>query len=1168
MKTSRVICNEPSGNKASRDIVKRFTSRSHSSNLSSTTTPIKSSRGADNRKLTSSNLMTQFDTKRKQFDILKEDLNVKKQLVSESYKVLVELKKKLDQSGTDVILEELNCDDRKVCLEPETIENMKNSLNEVPEPFMKLCQRLMDVRKGFIDKVDSFLKDRTRNNEFNKVLKAYKEDTAILEKEISDTYQNRIEFINQLMHKWSLLSTSAGDASNVLQKIGELQDQLKEVESELEKAKTKSSEAVQKNKTYEKRITNLDSTINQLKDKIKSLENDLATEKISTQTHLDKFSVNDKKVKELKGHVKQLEIKYKDSENKCTELQKSCKSAQDQATASEQRWLKEKEDLTSKNKHDRQMLDKLTKDRSCFQTRTRSVNRRTEENVETESETLEETRRVLAQETVRRQTLQQQYEHVYNQLVQMEIKHRQSADLIQTRTSSESKEADNNNVEREAELYTELQATRVGLKAAEDRLQCYHREKLRFLDTIQQLRGDNPNESLATIENIQKLIELEETLNEKDEIIYKQKLEISHLNAEVAELKSRDVPLLEENDIDDIGEGAELKLMLHEGKGKLEDFIQKSSENEQKAITYKHDLDKQSKQLCEMENLLKAREGLLSLIKAKKDELQLENTSLNRYANEVRELLIQSREEARTRNELVQELTISLNTKDRALEQLEKVIKELENSLCITNEKRFKLQDTISAMEKELQSTNVHTVTDQLKSEAAKRYGIVNSSKNCKSPKNRFSFTYTQNQRPFDKQITDSNSHKFGSNTNFFKLKDITPSNTSSSSENSSLDSGAIRSWLNSYENVHDIQKRLKFLKSAFNSLSKRIILQDLKLKQSALETTNAKLTGSRRSWPLSKTPPLSFIEPNSQQAWYPNFPNSCKFFSPTTESKEMFRKTKTPSSNESQSSSSSFELNVTDMFNMSSSAPKFRFFSSTLSNTTIPSTVHMPPAPINRQTSEVSISKEVITEKSNFDFLQNSMNCGVQGSTLLTKPIFEVNLDKRDDATAYYETSRSSMLYTNSNISTLQNTQKQLQQMKTLTKTTCQHETNLYSLQYSLSNCSLNNNSYEHNHIKKRPPTFPHLKSYNVPFDTSTDSLDSHISIPAIIRCSELINKVRDYNDLLIGKNEYVLKLFSANHSDSDNAKIGDFAVQNETDTKYFAHTVSRPNFDTDSEF
>lgn len=69
-------------------------------------------------------------------------------------------------------------------------------------------------------------------------------------------------------------------------------------------------------------------------------------------------------------------------------------------------------------------------------------------------------------------------------------------------------------------------ATRVALKAAEDQIQNYTREKLRFIDSIQFLQTDNTkeDESVATslIKNVEKITELESKLRESDNIISNQ----------------------------------------------------------------------------------------------------------------------------------------------------------------------------------------------------------------------------------------------------------------------------------------------------------------------------------------------------------------------------------------------------------------------------------------------------------------------------------------------------------------------------------------------------------------------------------------------------------------------------------------------------------------------
>lgn len=85
----------------------------------------------------------------------------------------------------------------------------------------------------------------------------------------------------------------------------------------------------------------------------------------------------------------------------------------------------------------------------------------------------------------------------------------------------------------------------------------------------------------------------------------------------------------------------ELKKSLQEGRLKLEQALKRSLENEQRLLKFEHDIEQKTKQMNDMENLLKVRDGLIGMMKTKKDELSQENESLNQYAEQVRALLIQ-----------------------------------------------------------------------------------------------------------------------------------------------------------------------------------------------------------------------------------------------------------------------------------------------------------------------------------------------------------------------------------------------------------------------------------------------------------------------------------------------------------------------------------------------
>ncbi|KAK4887218.1 hypothetical protein RN001_003489 [Aquatica leii] len=1248
---------------------KRLNSTSRVSTASRVNTPKKDSRSSSLRTTTSNTLINQFEAKKKRLLVLKEEVTAKQHLVSDSYKILVELKKKLDRSGIgQVVLEDLNLE-TNTSVDPCLMENMKQTLCEIPRPLIDLCKELMHKRKLLVDTLDNFVHNKINTADAEKCLKTYKDDTNLIEKEMHCSYEGQQDLINHLIQKWSILSSNAGDASNILQQVEELQGKLKEQEHKLETVTHNLQQALEQSETFEKKTHQAEAAVIQLKDKIKILEHDLSIEKNASQSHKDKFLGNDQKLKTLKSKIQELESKCKESENKYNELQKSCKHAQDQIKSNEHRWLKEKEDLVTKSKHDKQMLDKLTKERSCFETRAKSAEAKLKED-------LDEARKQVTEEKVKRETLQHKYDHIHEQLVEMEVRNKQALDVVNAKHTYEPKEAENISTEREVELYTELLATRVGLKAAEEKLQSYHREKLRFLDTIQLLQGEH-TESITTIQNVQKITEMEEALTEKDEIIYKQKIEISSLNSEVEQLKLKEksLSLDEKNDNE---EESELKLMLIEGKTKIEQLIKKSSENEQRAIDFKHDLDKRNKQLYEMENLLKAREELLTIMKIKKDELQIENNSLNKYANEIRELLIQSREEARNRNELVQELTMNLETKGRACDQLEKMIRELEYSLSLTNEKRFKLQESIGAMEKELQSTKARIINMTPEAKTS-RYGIVNSSRNIsrqKSLGNKYFFTRAQkttnpntvlhspvplttNNRP---TTTNYPAYSYQNESKF--SRDFTKSvssNSSCDSENN-LDGTAVRSWLNSYKNIEDIQKRLKFLKRASNSLSEKMMKQDLQLKQHPLQNyVTVKKPVEPMKMPSCSKPLLSsavncfspmhkarhtyltksssLYYTNADDSYYESLnyngsslkcsypsdrlyksainvscsPNGCSTVIPTktplpylsfsgTEKippqssldiqdqrcKENIRLIQSSSKNlDSNSVNTSSTLSLSRRIPKTSKSyvvssipiPKRRYTPYTLPTESIPvKRIKLKKFNSNymgkhecKKCSQIPIPKHTCPYLCN-NVLDNSQKQINADNTCLCLTLNESDSDKHFNNCLNSQEisgdkpypSRSYLLYTNSNISTYNNTKKHLEQIKSLTKTKYHPKCNINSMNRNFRSANFRSASHSSTSSENVINTPLFKADCNIPetntlrpfskyagYESTSDSDRSNMSISTVIKCSHLVNNVsKNYSDFLISRKQYVLKLFTQNHetvhSESDITEYRDCAIPN----------------------
>ncbi|KAK5644522.1 hypothetical protein RI129_005822 [Pyrocoelia pectoralis] len=695
--------------------VNNLTSVSQLSNLSGSTSPQRTNAAKGSTRVNKTTLISQFENKKKQLRKLEDELILKKSLVTDSYNILVELKKRLEESGvTNIELNELKLEVLPTNCEPNLVETMTDVINNIPSTLVETCKSVMNKRVLLLNTLDNFSKNKLPQEELQKSVKTYKEDTVTIEKLVNDQFKEQQDRVKDLVEKWVLLVKNSGDTANILNQVDELKEKLKEEEEKLASTTNTLRQALQDCEMYEKKCNQADANDSRLREKLEQLEQELKTQKDSTLSQRDKSSNFEQQKKLLKMQIQELERKCKESETKQNELQKNYKHAQDQLKTNEQRWMKEREEMISKGKHDKQLLEKLTKDRSCFETRVKSLEEYIADIDNTQKiaedklkKELEETRNLAVEEKVKRDTLQQKYEHVQSKLIQMEVRNNQAVDIVKTRNTFEPNEVVRIATEREAELYTDLLATRVALKAAEEKLQSYEREKMRFLDTIESLHAEKySNESILLLQNVQKLTELENLISEKDEVIYRQQVEITGLTAEVENLNLKlSVPESGDTSLEE----SELKRMLYEGTEKLENMIKKSSENEQRAISFQYELNKRTKQLYDMENLLKARDGLITVLKAKKDELQLENSSFNNYADQIRTLLIQTREEVKTKNDLLQAMTTNLSKKQCEHEEQEKIIKQLECSLSIANEKRFKLQDAMGAMEKELQSTIAHT---------------------------------------------------------------------------------------------------------------------------------------------------------------------------------------------------------------------------------------------------------------------------------------------------------------------------------------------------------------------------------------------------------------------------------------------------------------------------
>lgn len=110
-------------------------------------------------------LEIQFKTKKKRLDMLKKELIVKQQPVLELYQALVELKKKLEQTGAQIHLDEMKFIDCEHSDPPSTgeqtkissqvIESLRSLIEKLVTPVLDYCKNVMVQREDILQSLET-----------------------------------------------------------------------------------------------------------------------------------------------------------------------------------------------------------------------------------------------------------------------------------------------------------------------------------------------------------------------------------------------------------------------------------------------------------------------------------------------------------------------------------------------------------------------------------------------------------------------------------------------------------------------------------------------------------------------------------------------------------------------------------------------------------------------------------------------------------------------------------------------------------------------------------------------------------------------------------------------------------------------------------------------------
>ncbi|GJQ81192.1 hypothetical protein Trydic_g23361 [Trypoxylus dichotomus] len=712
--------------------------KNSASKQSTKTTPRSKSEQTSECKLVASpkrTLELQFLTKKKRLDQLRKELELKQKPVFELYEALIQIKRKLEESGKAVPLETIKlvdyeyladkpaipavtetpaCDGEMVKsdvteLTAEFLNNIKLEMSAIPQTCLDFGSYLIKQRAEIIKyltdlkekdhtiDVEEFLEDTGRLNQM--IDETALRQTARIERVLADINnlfeKNNLAVANQIIHELEK------KIKMQQQEIVNLTNELAQKEDELNELRSKSDDYTQQ--LLHENVS--------LKERVKVLEAELQSKKRKLSDHGLSTKSYEQKIEILTKQVQDHEKAKKDAETKLTEITSHFRNLQNKVKFMEQKWRDEKEELLKNHKGEHAILEKLTAERQALDTRVHLMNNILDEqkkNYETEQTKLQKdlmtAKEQITAAAVEKQILEDKLKSLHQEVATLSLQQQQAVDVIKNTMDTDG----NYMSENESQLNTEILALRVALKAAQDRIEMYTTEKMRFIDSIEKLNcSGDAKESLgkALVQKEEVITRLEHERADLNQEIEEQKVIIQQLTVQIDNLQAGAIV----NNLEHIPHDTqELQSMLEEGKAKLQRALTKSLDNEQKLIRYEHDMNQQKKQLNDMENLLKVRDGLISMLKVKKDELVLENESLHRYSEEIRQLLFDTKEELKQKTELLDETNGHLDDKNKLCYKLEKKIRELETTLSETNEKRYKLQDTVGCMEKELQSTKAH----------------------------------------------------------------------------------------------------------------------------------------------------------------------------------------------------------------------------------------------------------------------------------------------------------------------------------------------------------------------------------------------------------------------------------------------------------------------------
>ncbi|CAG9854149.1 unnamed protein product [Phyllotreta striolata] len=689
-------------------------------------------------------LEVQFKAKKKKLAQMQKELLEKQKPVVELYQTLNDIKKKLEDLGKDVTMDGVKFSPFLIgeTARPKTptgagesvpstvVVELQSSIEEIPKTLTEICRNLLNRRNVIVELLENVCKSAVNGNDLADQIETLKTEGVNLRSHLDVVINEHHNKIKEIIQHWNALLSQRMSANGLEED---------EDGDAMSKALYEESKGIildlqrkldEKKNGHEQCVNELNNVISGLKEQIQKFEHDLEIERKNALDFKHRNTSNSQMIKSLRNKFSELENEKKATDATNTELLKKIKHLEDKMKHQESQWTKDKEELTKNIKHQESAMQKLVSEKSNFEARLGDCKNQSvtvKDSLRSEIKRLqvemEDLRGQLDAVTVERDEVRQRCKEMSDHISELGRENKQTMDIV---SNSIQWGRGGPEASLKADEYTKDLMKDIIIQECTDKikqLEEENAEQKEILTILQRKELSKETErEKKMIVNQDVVAKYKQLLAESERKICEKSQEVAKLTSEMRQLKVRQEHLEELNQKCPT---ENLQKMVEEGRSKLTELMKKSLDSEQKILHCESIIDKQSKQVNEMENLLRYRENMAGVLKTDRDQLVIEKESLNRYSHELRTVLAEVTKESRMKDRLVKELRDKIDLRERQISKMDKEIRDLENNLVLTNEKRFKLQETIGTMEKELQYTKAHV--NQL-ADINTRYDIVEDS--------------------------------------------------------------------------------------------------------------------------------------------------------------------------------------------------------------------------------------------------------------------------------------------------------------------------------------------------------------------------------------------------------------------------------------------------------